>query len=180
MKRTDLSELECPIARSVDDLGDWWSLMILRDALDGIRRFDEFAEDLPIAPGMLSRRLRTLVDKGLLEKRRYSERPPRDEYVLTARGRSAQTVVLALLAWGNAELAPEDRFVTLRDLDTGREIEPVMTDAASGTPVARMRLHAAPGPAASAPTRERFARLDERRRARRAQRRGGTDVRTDH
>lgn len=169
MRRVDLSDAECPIARSVDELGDWWNLLILRNALDGMRRFDEFAEDLPISPAVLSRRLRGLVERGLLERRRYSERPPRDEYVLTSRGRATQGVVLSLLAWGNREVAPDSRTVVLTDLDTGREVEPVLVDAATGTPLSQMRLTAAPGPGASATMRDRFATLTARRSRRRAQ-----------
>ncbi|WP_370615712.1 winged helix-turn-helix transcriptional regulator [Mumia sp. Pv 4-285] len=170
MRRVDLSDAECPIARGAGELGDWWSLLILRDALDGIRRFDEFAEDLPISPAMLIRRLRTLVDGGLLERRRYSQHPERFEYVLTPRGRSAQTVVIALLAWGNEQLEPSRRSVVLTDRDTGREIEPVLVDAATGTPLSELRLAAVPGPVASDAIRDRFTTLTERRARRRRDR----------
>ena len=77
-----------PIARSLDRVGEWWSILLLRDALKGFTRFDEFQTSLGIAPNMLSRRLSGLVDAGLLERRRYSERPPRDEYVLTEQGQT--------------------------------------------------------------------------------------------
>ncbi|MGH1565471.1 winged helix-turn-helix transcriptional regulator [Mumia sp. DW29H23] len=167
MRRVDLSGAECPIARGADELGDWWNLLILRNALDGMRRFDDFAEDLPISPAVLTSRLRLLVERGLMERRRYRERPERYEYVLTPRGRDAQGVVLSLLAWGNRGLAPDERAVVLTDRDTGREVEPVLVDAATGTPLSQMRLAAAPGPAASATMRGRFATLDERRVRRR-------------
>ena len=76
----------CPIARGLERVGEWWSILILRDALHGMTRFDEFQKSLGIAPNMLARRLNALVHAGLLERRRYSERPPRDEYLPTARG----------------------------------------------------------------------------------------------
>ncbi len=79
--------MACPIARSLERVGEWWSMLIMRDALHGMRRFDEFQKSLGIAPNMLTRRLSALVETGLLERRRYSEHPPRDEYVPTARGR---------------------------------------------------------------------------------------------
>src|SRR3546814_9216212 len=87
MQRTNLGNMQCPIARSLDRVGEWWSILILRDAFAGLTRFDQFQKSLGIAPNMLSRRLNGLVESGLLERRRYNERPPRDEYVLTEVGR---------------------------------------------------------------------------------------------
>ena len=115
MHRKNLDSMPCPIARSLERVGEWWSILILRDALAGLRRFDEFQKSLGIAPNMLTRRLNALVEAGLLERRRYSERPPRDEYVLTARGRDFRPVLIALLAWGNRHFAPEGASVQLVD-----------------------------------------------------------------
>ena len=75
---------------------------------------------------MLTRRLNALVDAGLLERRRYSERPPRDEYVPTARGRDFRPVLIALLAWGNKHFAPEGASVQLVDTETGATVDPIM------------------------------------------------------
>mgnify|MGYP003385502867 CR=1 FL=1 len=94
MSRTNFSEMSCPIARSLDRVGEWWSILILRDAFHGLTRFDQFQKSLPIAPSMLTRRLADLVEDGLLARRRYSDHPPRDEYVLTERGRRALRVHL--------------------------------------------------------------------------------------
>ena len=99
--------MACPIARGLERVGEWWSILILRDALHGMTRFDEFQKSLGIAPNMLARRLKSLVDAGLLERRRYSERPPRDEYLPTARGHDFRPILVALLAWGNKHFAPE-------------------------------------------------------------------------
>ena len=107
--------MQCPIARSLERVGEWWSILILRDAFHGLTRFDEFQKSLGIAPNMLTRRLNALVEAGLLERRRYSERPPRDEYVLTERGRDFRPVLWALLAWGNKHFAPEGPSVVLVD-----------------------------------------------------------------
>src|SRR3546814_12016305 len=101
MQRTNLGNMQCPIARSLDRVGEWWSILILRDAFAGLTRFDQFQKSLGIAPNMLSRRLNGLVESGLLERRRYNERPPRDEYVLTEVGRDFRPVLWSLLAWGN-------------------------------------------------------------------------------
>src|SRR6476620_4739138 len=101
MQRKDFGRMECPIARGLERVGEWWSMLIMRDALQGLRRFDEFQKSLGIAPNMRTRRLNALVDAGLLERRRYSERPPRDEYVPTMRVRDFRPVLIAPLAWGN-------------------------------------------------------------------------------
>ena len=79
MQRKTLAHAECPIARSLERVGEWWSILIMRDALHGLRRFDEFSRSLDIAPNMLTRRLNSLVEDGLLERRAYSERPLRYE-----------------------------------------------------------------------------------------------------
>ena len=68
MQRTKLSNAECPIARSLDEVGEWWSMLLMRDALQGLRRFDEFSQSLGIAPNMLTRRLTALVEAGMLER----------------------------------------------------------------------------------------------------------------
>ncbi len=95
------SNLEvCPIARSLSVLGDAWSMLILRDAHAGFTRFDQFRKSLGIAPTMLTKRLSVLVDEGLLEKRQYSEHPPREEYVLTQAGKDFLPVLFVIGAWG--------------------------------------------------------------------------------
>jgi DNA-binding HxlR family transcriptional regulator len=135
MKRKPFGEMQCPIARSLERVGEWWSILILRDALNGLKRFDEFQRSLDIAPNMLTRRLRALVDAGLLERRLYQERPARHEYVLTDCGRDFRPVVIALLAWGNRNFTPEGRAVTLVNRETGLEAEPILVDAVSGRPM---------------------------------------------
>src|ERR1700754_3932307 len=119
MRHKSFDTMTCPIARSLERVGEWWSILILRDALRGTTRFDEFQKSLGIAPNMLTRRLNALVDTGLLERRRYSEHPPRDEYVPTARGRDFRPVLIALLAWGNKHFAPEGASGRLVDTETG-------------------------------------------------------------
>src|SRR6201995_4682474 len=98
MRKKSFESMACPIARSLERVGEWWSMLILRDAFAGRTRFDEFQQSLGIAPNMLTRRLATLVEAGMLERRAYSERPPRDEYVLTERGRDFKPVLIALVA----------------------------------------------------------------------------------
>ncbi|MDB5362823.1 MAG: acyl dehydratase, partial [Rhodospirillales bacterium] len=119
MQRKSFGEMPCPIARSLERVGEWWSILILRDAFHGLTRFDQFQKSLEIAPNMLTRRLNTLVESGLLERRRYSERPPRDEYVLTGMGRDFRPVLWSILAFGNKHFAPEGPAVQIVDSATG-------------------------------------------------------------
>src|SRR5262245_49420796 len=157
MERKSLARMPCPIARSLERVGEWWSMLIMRDALHGFRRFDEFQKSLGIAPNMLTRRLNALVEAGLLERRRYSEHPPRDEYVPTARGRDFRPVLLALMAWGNAHFAPEGASVQLFDARTGAVADPMLVDRKTGRPISEADHVLAPGPAAPERTRQRYA-----------------------
>src|SRR5271163_3214125 len=157
MRHKSFGNMQCPIARSLERVGEWWSILILRDASLGLARFDEFQESLGIAPNILTRRLKALVEAGLLERRRYSERPPRDEYVLTPRGRDFRPVLWALLAWGNKHFAPEGASVVLIDRATGAEADPVMVDRTSGQAITEAGFRSAPGPAADARTKRRHA-----------------------
>lgn len=135
MQRKRFDTMTCPIARSLEHVGEWWSMLILRDAFAGLTRFDQFEQSLGIAPNMLSRRLSALVAGGMLEKRRYSEKPPRDEYVLTERGRDFRSVLLTLMAFGNRHFAPDGASVVLVDAETGAVADPVLVDRSSGRPV---------------------------------------------
>jgi DNA-binding HxlR family transcriptional regulator len=157
MQRKSFGNMPCPIARSLERVGEWWSMLILRDALHGLTRFDEFQNSLGIAPNMLTRRLNALVDAGLLERQRYSERPPRYEYVLTARGRDFRPILVALLAWGNKHFAPEGASVLLVNTKTGAAVDPIIVDRATGRPIREPEYVFAPGPAAGERTRRRYA-----------------------
>jgi DNA-binding HxlR family transcriptional regulator len=162
MQRTSFENMNCPIARSLERVGEWWSILILRDAFYGLTRFDEFQKSLNIAPNILTRRLNGLVESGMLEKRQYNDKPPRHEYVLTERGRDFRPVILALLAWGNKHFAPEGESVMLADKATGERVVPMLVDAATGRPITGGDFETAPGPAADDKTRARFAQRDAR------------------
>lgn len=135
VQRKSFSTMQCPIARGLEHVGEWWSMLILRDALRGSTRFEQFQTDLGIAPGILTRRLTALVEAGLLARRRYCEHPPRDEYVPTPVGRDFRPVLLAMLAWGNRHFPPVGKRVRIVDVETGAEIDPVLVDPATGRPV---------------------------------------------
>jgi DNA-binding HxlR family transcriptional regulator len=155
MQHQNLAEMQCPIVRSVTRVGEWWSILILRDACHGLTRFDQFQKSLGIAPTMLTKRLNGLVEAGMLERRRYSERPPRDEYALTQMGRDFQPVLWALLAWGNKYLAPEGPSVLVVDSETGAPADPVLVDRATGRPLTSPAFREGAGPAANDRTRRR-------------------------
>jgi DNA-binding HxlR family transcriptional regulator len=157
MQRKSFGSMACPIARSLDRVGEWWSILILRDTLHGMTRFDQFQKSLGIAPNMLTRRLNALVEAGLLERRRYSEHPPRDEYVPTARGRDFRPVLIALFAWGNRHFAPEGHSVLLVDRKTGAAADPIFVDRRSGRAITPDDFCFAAGPAAPERTRRRYA-----------------------
>ena len=156
MQRMNFGKMACPIARSLERVGEWWSMLILRDALHGYTRFDQFQKSLPIAPSMLTRRLNGLVESGLLERRQYSERPPRYEYVLTPCGRDFRPVLIALLAWGNRHFAPEGTSAELVEARSGRAADPVLVDRRSGRRITERDFVFAAGPAANERVREKF------------------------
>jgi DNA-binding HxlR family transcriptional regulator len=99
MRHTSLAALPCPIARTLDLVGEWWTLLIVRDAILGARRFEDF-KATGIADNILSARLNKLTEAGILKRQRYQTHPDRHEYVLTEKGRALGPVVLALRSWG--------------------------------------------------------------------------------
>jgi DNA-binding HxlR family transcriptional regulator len=99
--RTSLSDVACSIARATDLLGDGWTLLIMRDVMVGVSRFDDLARDLGLSRKVLAARLARLVDEGVLERRRYQARPPREEYLPTSKGKDLYQVLLALMNWGD-------------------------------------------------------------------------------
>jgi len=101
MHKADLSELPCSLARSLQIVGEWWTLLVLRDLCSGWNRFDEIAEHLGIARNILKARLDSLIENGMAYRRRYSERPERFEYLPTEKGLDFVPAMLAIVAWGD-------------------------------------------------------------------------------
>ncbi|MGP3943810.1 winged helix-turn-helix transcriptional regulator [Streptomyces sp. 6N106] len=164
--RIRLEDRECPLSTTVQHVGEWWTLLILHDAFDGYTRFDQFQQSLNISTSMLTTRLKALVADGLLERRPYQTNPVRHEYVLTERGRSLRPVVVALAAWGNQHLAPEERAMILVDARTGEEVEPVVVDARTGRSLDDGESFVfTAGPAASDAMRARYVELERQRPA---------------
>lgn len=101
MKRQSFAGMHCSIAQTLEIVGEWWTLLILRDLFAGISHFDALQENLGIARNILTVRLQTLIEHGLVGRHRYQEHPERFEYILTTKGRDLQDVLLALLRWGD-------------------------------------------------------------------------------
>ena len=153
MKRADRSHAPCPVARALNLIGDWWSLLIIRDALEGVSRFNAFQQSLGIAKGMLSARLRALVDNGILETAPAADGSAYREYVLTPKGQALHLVVAALRQWGEAELyAPGEAHSRLVDVRNGEPVAPLVLRGADGqelgwdeTRVSKVRAEEAKG-----------------------------------
>lgn len=157
---------ECPAARALECVGEWWSILILRDAFQGFTRFDEFKASLNIAPNILSRRLAHLTKTGIFERRLYSAKPPRHEYVLTAKGWDFFPVVIALFAWGNRHLTPRGESLFLAQRKTGQRLEPVVVDAKTLEIIAPDTTALMAGARASKQMRDRIAQVRSKRQTR--------------
>lgn len=133
MKRKSFREAECPVARTLDAIGDWWSLLIVRDAFDGIRRFSEFQQNLGIARGMLATRLRDLVDAGVLDLAPASDGSAYREYILTEKGRGLFLVIVAMRQWGEDHLyGGGERRSVLVDINTTSQVSPLELYSSDG------------------------------------------------
>lgn len=116
-------DLDCSIARTLELIGERWTLLVIRDVLTGRRRFDEIQESLGIARNVLTARLQRLVDEGILERRPYQERPERYEYFLTEKGLDLWPVLVALIGWGDKYLAgPEGPPVLIVHKECGGRV----------------------------------------------------------
>ena len=139
MDTEKLSAGICPVGRGLARAGDAWSMLILRDAGLGLTRFDDFQKSLGIAPNILTRRLATLVEAGMLERRRYSDRPPRDAYVLTEAGRDYLPILQALGGWARKHFG-EGAMSELVEIGSGRAVRPLVVDAETGQPIAEIAV----------------------------------------
>lgn len=134
MPRRPINDEPCPVARAVDVVGDRWSLLIVRDAFDGTRRFSDFQRSLGMARNILSDRLRKLVEQGILETQDASDGTAYQEYVLTPQGESLFPVVVALRQWGEQHLfAPGERHSVLINKRTRKPIARMVPQANDGS-----------------------------------------------
>ena len=137
-----------PVGAALDLLGDRWTLLILRDAFYGVRRFEDFHRDLGIARNILTSRLNELVDRGILERHLYEERPPRHEYRLSEKGRDLLPVVLAMMRWGDrwAASTGDTPPVTLTHTTCGHETTPLVSCSHCGDELRLREVRAHPIP----------------------------------
>jgi DNA-binding HxlR family transcriptional regulator len=148
MLRRDYEGQVCSIARSLELVGDRWTLLIVRDLILGLSRFDEFLDSLGVASNVLTDRLNRLVDEGVVERVRYSERPERFEYRLTKKGRELGLVLLALMQWGDRHVSTKPPRIARRRSDRSRISLALL--AADGSLVKPGDLELVPGPGAPA------------------------------
>lgn len=153
------------MGRTLERVGDTWSLMILRDAFQGLSKFDQFEKSLGMAPNILTQRLAALVEAGFLERRPYQERPVRHEYLLTDLGRDFGPVMMALAAFGNRHFAAEGIASQMVEAATGLPAEPVLIDRRTGKPMDSPDFVYAAGPAAGPVVLERVAQVARKRGA---------------
>ncbi len=149
MQRTSFAEMACSIARTLDIAGEPWSPLIIRDVWVGINRFDDLQRDLGISRKVLAERLRWLVGHGVLERRAYSEHPPRHEYLLTEKGAELVTVLMTITAWGDRWTAGDaGPPVLLRHHGCGELTHAEVRCARCGEPLRAEDVDVEPGPGA--------------------------------
>jgi len=148
VQRTSFEDVNCSIAQCLDAVGEWWSLLIIRDAFIGVTRFDDFQARLGISRNILTRRLNHLVDNDILSRVPYQDHPPRSEYRLTDKGRDLWHVVTAMRQWGDQWAAPRGAPMTMRHT-CGHLIESVAVCSHCGESLSIDEITAVPGPGAS-------------------------------
>ncbi|WP_158813955.1 helix-turn-helix domain-containing protein [Methylocapsa sp. S129] len=156
MERTSFAEMRCSLARGLDMIGDWWSPLIIRDLFLNVTRFDELIEDLGISRNLLTRRLKSLVECGVIDREIYQRRPVRYEYRLTESGRDLVPVILALTAWGDRWARPKEGSPILFVHKTcGHQFQPQVSCSACGQAISAdaVKPIAGPGGAAKPGTR---------------------------
>jgi DNA-binding HxlR family transcriptional regulator len=146
VERKSFADMHCSVAQCLEAVGEWWSLLIIRDAFFGVTRFDQFHERLGISRNILNQRLARLVDHEILDKVRYSEHPPRYDYRLTAKGRDLWPVLTAMRQWGDKYAAPDGPQLELLHKACGKLSQAVMTCSACGERLSAHDLRPVPGP----------------------------------
>jgi DNA-binding HxlR family transcriptional regulator len=152
VQRTSFKDMPCSIAQCLEVVGEWWSLLIVRDVFRGITRFADLEADLGISRNVLNQRLTRLVDQGILQKVAYSEHPPRFDYQLTDKGRDLFGVLTAMRQWGDRWAAPKGPPMQVVHDRCGQVSEGVLACSACGERLAPDEIHRIPGPGAQSST----------------------------
>jgi DNA-binding HxlR family transcriptional regulator len=148
MQRKSFEAMNCSVAQCLEVIGEWWSMLIVRDAFLGVRRFDDFQSRLGISRNILTTRLTGLVDAGVLDKVPYQERPLRHEYRLTTKGRDLWPVLTTMREWGDRWAAPGGEPLELVHDGCGEIMALTQTCSACGEAVDSRSARARPGPGA--------------------------------
>jgi DNA-binding HxlR family transcriptional regulator len=146
----DYEGQNCSIARALELIGERWSLLIIRDAFLGVRRFEDFQADLGVARNVLSSRLARLVDEGIFERRQYQERPARYEYRLTDKGIALWPVMISLVKWGDKYVAPDGPPRVIEHRDCGGQVNEHLMCDRCGKPLGARDVVTRPGPGVAA------------------------------
>ncbi len=148
MERKSFSEMHCSVAQCLEVVGEWWSMLIVRDAFLGVSRFDDFQQRLGISRNILMQRLGHLVEAGVLRKVAYSEHPPRYDYRLTAKGRDLWPVLTTMRQWGDKYAAPGGPPLQLTHTSCGQAADAELVCSECGEPIGPLDVRALPGPGA--------------------------------
>jgi DNA-binding HxlR family transcriptional regulator len=151
VERKSFADMHCSVAQTLEVVGEWWSMLILRDAFLGVTRFDDFQQRLGISRNILNRRLNRLVETGILTKAPYSEHPPRYDYRLTGKGRDLWPVLTAMRQWGDEHAAAKGPPVEMVHKGCGAVADAVLVCSSCGEPIGPRDVRAVPGPGAVEP-----------------------------
>jgi DNA-binding HxlR family transcriptional regulator len=160
MKRENVDSLNCSLANTLNLIGEWWTILIMREAIYGNRRFDDFQQQLGIARNILTDRLNKLCDSGILERIPVKEGAKRHEYKITPMGRDLYPALIALTQWGDRWLHPSDGVpIKFIERATGEEIADIAISSKDGRKLHERDLAMIPGPGATEETKERLRQM---------------------
>jgi DNA-binding HxlR family transcriptional regulator len=146
VERKSFADMHCSVAQCLEVVGEWWTMLIIRDAFLGVTRFDDFQERLGISRNILNQRLTGLVDEAILDKVAYSDHPPRFDYRLTDKGRDLWPLVTAMRQWGDKYAAPDGPPLKVVHKKCGKVSHAVMKCSVCGEPLSARDVRAVPGP----------------------------------
>jgi DNA-binding HxlR family transcriptional regulator len=151
VERKSFSGMHCSVAQCLEVVGEWWSLLIVRDAFLGVKRFDEFQQRLGISRNVLNQRLARLVEAGVLVKVPYSEHPPRFEYRLTDKGRDLWPIITTMRQWGDKYAAADGPPLQVIHEHCGHTTQAKLICSTCGAQIGARDVRAIPGPGAVEP-----------------------------
>lgn len=151
MRKENFAHLECSLARALGTIGEWWSLLIIRDLFYGVDSFDQLCRDLGIARNILTNRLAKLLKKGVIEKRLREDGTRRHKYGLTPKGKELFPIIMTLVAWGDRWEAPDGPPVLLRHKKDGHNARPIVICGQCGEALTPSNIRPAKGPGAKRP-----------------------------